>query len=209
MSARCTRPDGRDEDLVEVLSVVSLSAYMDILSLSLRIGQQATPGAPAEPGGKMMALIDYPDLDRIDAENREAIDRFAREHGRPTLLRMMLAYSPPAQEAMNDLYHPVVQNGQALPPPQGVPPGRGERRAGVPVLRRRAFPVPGQRVRLRPGRRPADAVRRRSMTAGPPPRPPWSRVVRAAASDPQSVTPGGHRRRCATSAGPTTRSSRR
>jgi alkylhydroperoxidase family enzyme len=59
-----------------------------------------------------MALIGYPDLDRIDAKNREAIDRFAREHGRPTLLRMMLAYSPPAQEAMNDLYHPVMQNGR-------------------------------------------------------------------------------------------------
>jgi hypothetical protein len=28
-----------DEDLIEVLSVVSLSAYMDVLSLSLRIGQ--------------------------------------------------------------------------------------------------------------------------------------------------------------------------
>jgi hypothetical protein len=50
-----------------------------------------------------MALIDYPDLDRVDAKNREAIECFAREHGRPTLLRMMLAYSPPVQEAMNDL----------------------------------------------------------------------------------------------------------
>jgi uncharacterized peroxidase-related enzyme len=59
-----------------------------------------------------MALIDYPDLDRIDPENRAAIERFAKEHGRPTLLRMMLAYSPPAQEAMNDLYHPVVQGGK-------------------------------------------------------------------------------------------------
>ena len=40
-----------DEDLVEVLSVVSLSAYMDILSLSLRIGQQADPAGTAEQGG--------------------------------------------------------------------------------------------------------------------------------------------------------------
>jgi hypothetical protein len=74
-----------------------------------------------------MALIDYPDLDRIDAKNREAIERFAREHGRPTLLRMMLAYSPPAQEAMNDLYHPVVRSGRlkttAGPPPR--PPWSG------------------------------------------------------------------------------------
>ena len=43
---------------------------------------------------------------------RAAIDRFARERGRPTLLRLMLASSRPAQEAMNDLYHPVVQNGR-------------------------------------------------------------------------------------------------
>jgi alkylhydroperoxidase family enzyme len=41
-----------DEDLVEVLSVVSLSAYMDILSLSLRIGQQADRAGTAEQGGK-------------------------------------------------------------------------------------------------------------------------------------------------------------
>ena len=40
-----------DEDLVEVLSVVSLSAYMDILSLSLRIGQQADPASTAGQGG--------------------------------------------------------------------------------------------------------------------------------------------------------------
>jgi hypothetical protein len=45
-------------------------------------------------------------------EYRAAIDRFARERGRPTLLRLMLAYSPLAQEAMNDLYYPVVQNGR-------------------------------------------------------------------------------------------------
>jgi hypothetical protein len=45
-------------------------------------------------------------------EYRAAIDRFARERGRPTLLRLMLAYSPPAQEAMNDLYYPVAQNGR-------------------------------------------------------------------------------------------------
>jgi uncharacterized peroxidase-related enzyme len=58
-----------------------------------------------------MALIDYPDLDTLDPENRRAIDRFTEEQGRPTLLRMMLAYSPPAQEAMDGLYHPVVENG--------------------------------------------------------------------------------------------------
>jgi hypothetical protein len=45
-------------------------------------------------------------------EYRAAIDRSARERGRPTLLRLMLAYSPPAQKAMNDLYYPVAQNGR-------------------------------------------------------------------------------------------------
>ena len=50
-----------------------------------------------------MALIDYPDLDTLGLDNRRAIDRFAQEQGRPTLLRMMLAYSPPAQEAMDGL----------------------------------------------------------------------------------------------------------
>ncbi|MEV6605761.1 carboxymuconolactone decarboxylase family protein [Kutzneria sp. NPDC051319] len=59
-----------------------------------------------------MALIEYPDLGTLAEDNRKAIEHFTSEHGRPTLLRMMLAYSPPAQEAMDGLYHPVMQNGQ-------------------------------------------------------------------------------------------------
>ncbi len=58
-----------------------------------------------------MALIPYPDADNIDAESQAAIDNFARDHGRPTLLRQMLAWSPPALEAMDDLYHPVFLGG--------------------------------------------------------------------------------------------------
>jgi uncharacterized peroxidase-related enzyme len=58
-----------------------------------------------------MAVIPYPAQESIDPENRAAIDHFANEHGRPTLLRIMLSYSPPAQQAMDSLYHPVVQSG--------------------------------------------------------------------------------------------------
>ena len=58
-----------------------------------------------------MALIPYPDPDAIDEADRAAIDHFASEQGRPTLLRIMLSYSPPAQQAMDALYHPVVESG--------------------------------------------------------------------------------------------------
>jgi uncharacterized peroxidase-related enzyme len=59
-----------------------------------------------------MALIDYPDLTTLDDDSRAAIEHFTDEHGRPTLLRLMLAYSPPAQSAMDGLYHPVMENGR-------------------------------------------------------------------------------------------------
>lgn len=58
-----------------------------------------------------MALIPYPDADSIDEESQAAIDNFANDHGRPTLLRQLLAWSPPALEAMDDLYHPVFLGG--------------------------------------------------------------------------------------------------
>ncbi|WP_420437987.1 carboxymuconolactone decarboxylase family protein [Candidatus Poriferisodalis sp.] len=58
-----------------------------------------------------MALIPYPDADSIDAEAQAAIDSFAKDHGRPTLLRQILAWSPPALEAMEDLYHPIFLGG--------------------------------------------------------------------------------------------------
>ncbi len=58
-----------------------------------------------------MALIPYPDPGTIDEAGRAAIDHFPNEHGRPTLLRIMLSYSSPAQQAMDALYHPVVESG--------------------------------------------------------------------------------------------------
>jgi uncharacterized peroxidase-related enzyme len=137
-----------------------------------------------------MALIDYPDLDAIDPENRAAIDRFAREHGRPTLLRMMLAYSPPAQAAMNDLYHPVVQNG------------RLSRRLKESLLvasseaRECRYCAGGHSLFLvNEYGYEQDAVR--VMRAGgeqdgwTPAETALVRLVRTAAADPGSVTPGG------------------
>lgn len=58
-----------------------------------------------------MALIPYPEAGSIDPESQAAIDNFAKDHGRPTLLRQLLAWSPPALEAMDDLYHPVFLGG--------------------------------------------------------------------------------------------------
>jgi alkylhydroperoxidase family enzyme len=63
-----------------------------------------------------MALIPYPDPGTIDEATHAAIDHFASEHGRPTLLRIMLSYSSPAQQAMDALYHPVAESG-VLPRP--------------------------------------------------------------------------------------------
>jgi uncharacterized peroxidase-related enzyme len=59
-----------------------------------------------------MALIPYPDLDSIPAAVRDHIEHFASDHGRPTLLRWMLAWSPPASAAVDALYHPVFTTGR-------------------------------------------------------------------------------------------------
>jgi len=59
-----------------------------------------------------MALIPYPDLDRLDPEVRELIEHFTREHGRPTLVRWMLAYFPPALRAVDAMYHPFMNEGR-------------------------------------------------------------------------------------------------
>jgi len=61
-----------------------------------------------------MALVPYPDPDAIDEESQAAIDKFAKDHGRPTLLRQLLAWSPPSLEAMDDLYHPVFLGGRRI-----------------------------------------------------------------------------------------------
>lgn len=59
-----------------------------------------------------MALIPYPDKDKLDPEIREQIDVFEREHGRPTLVRLMAAYFPPALRAVDAMYHPFMTQGK-------------------------------------------------------------------------------------------------
>lgn len=56
-----------------------------------------------------MALVPYPD--NVAAEPRQMIDRFEAEHGRPSLLRQMLAWFPPALAALDGCYHPIMGGG--------------------------------------------------------------------------------------------------
>ncbi len=135
-----------------------------------------------------MALIDYPDLTTVDEDNRKAIEHFTEEHGRPTLLRMMLAYSPPAQQAMDGMYHPVMENGR-LPRrlKESLVVAASQAReckycaGGHSLFLVSEFGYDQDQVR---------AMRSGEGTAG------WTpaelelvRVVRAAAADPDSVTP--------------------
>jgi len=58
-----------------------------------------------------MALIRYPEHSDLAPEALAAIEHFEKDHGRPTLLRSMLAWSPPALDAMELLYHPTFEQG--------------------------------------------------------------------------------------------------
>lgn len=59
-----------------------------------------------------MALIPYPEMEELPEETRQHFERFSAEHGRPSLLRWMLAWSAPASEAMENLYHPIFASGK-------------------------------------------------------------------------------------------------
>lgn len=59
-----------------------------------------------------MALIPYPELDDLTDDLRDYFERFSLEHGRPSLLRLMMAWSPPASRAMDGLYHPIFATGK-------------------------------------------------------------------------------------------------
>lgn len=59
-----------------------------------------------------MALIPYPTKEHMDPEVREHIEVFEREHGRPTLVRLMLAHFPPALRALDAMYHPIMTQGK-------------------------------------------------------------------------------------------------
>jgi hypothetical protein len=59
-----------------------------------------------------MALIPYPTKDQMAPEVRELIEVFEREHGRPTLVRLMSAHFPPALRAIDAMYHPFMTEGK-------------------------------------------------------------------------------------------------
>lgn len=59
-----------------------------------------------------MALIAYPEINDLPKVSRQHFEHFTAEHGRPSLLRWMLAWSAPASEAMENLYHPIFSTGK-------------------------------------------------------------------------------------------------
>jgi hypothetical protein len=59
-----------------------------------------------------VALISYPSKEQMDPEAREHIEVFEREHGRPTLVRLMAAHFPPALRAIDAMYHPFMTEGK-------------------------------------------------------------------------------------------------
>lgn len=59
-----------------------------------------------------MALIPYPQLDSLAPEARAQIEHFSQEHGRPTLVRLMLAWYPPALKVIDTMYHPFMTEGR-------------------------------------------------------------------------------------------------
>ncbi|HVA23899.1 MAG TPA: hypothetical protein VMW62_05845 [Chloroflexota bacterium] len=58
-----------------------------------------------------MALIPYPVPDELPPEARAQIEHFSQEHGRPTLVRWMLSWYPPALAAIDNMYHPFMEQG--------------------------------------------------------------------------------------------------
>jgi uncharacterized peroxidase-related enzyme len=63
-----------------------------------------------------VALLPYPEMGDLNEETRDLIGHFETEHGRPSLLRRMLAWFPPALNVADAMYHPFMENGQ-LPRP--------------------------------------------------------------------------------------------
>lgn len=59
-----------------------------------------------------MALIDYPTKEQMTPAVREEIEVFEREHGRPTLVRLMAAHFPPLLATIDTMYHGVMTHGK-------------------------------------------------------------------------------------------------
>jgi uncharacterized peroxidase-related enzyme len=51
-------------------------------------------------------------MDDLPGDVRRHFEQFASDHGRPSLLRWMLGWSPAASEAMEGLYHPIFTSGR-------------------------------------------------------------------------------------------------
>jgi uncharacterized peroxidase-related enzyme len=58
-----------------------------------------------------MALIPYPDPADLDDDGRNAVADFEQAHGRPSLLRRMLAWFPPALGVADRMYEPCFEQG--------------------------------------------------------------------------------------------------
>lgn len=58
-----------------------------------------------------MALLPYPDRESLPADVKSIVTHFENEHGRPSLLRLILAQFPAGLGALDGLYHPVMENG--------------------------------------------------------------------------------------------------
>lgn len=56
-----------------------------------------------------MALLAYPEPGELSNEARHLIDSFSKNAGRPSLYRLLLAWSPPALRAANEVYHQVME----------------------------------------------------------------------------------------------------
>jgi uncharacterized peroxidase-related enzyme len=58
-----------------------------------------------------VALIPYPDLASVGDDVNKAVSDFEQAHGRPSLLRRMLAWFPPALAVADRMYEPCFEQG--------------------------------------------------------------------------------------------------
>ena len=59
-----------------------------------------------------MALIPYADLQAMPKEARDSIQFFESMHGRPTLVRRMIAHFAPLSEAIHTMYPAFMTEGK-------------------------------------------------------------------------------------------------
>ena len=59
-----------------------------------------------------MALIPFPELEKLEPEGQRLIDAFVKEHGRPSPLYAMMAHFAPALRATSSGYNLVMTKGK-------------------------------------------------------------------------------------------------